>query len=118
MKFFWPLESPNKFVLHAEVHDVTKQNISHNPGKPTQPTLLHCNRVRTGGDGLRRFNLIYLYMYICKILNLPKRPWEFFAMGSFGGIPGWLLCAADAMESDREPTQIYTDIHGYTRMYT
>jgi len=111
MKFFWPLESPNKFVLHAEVHDVTKQNISHNPGKPTQPTLLHCNRVRTGGDGLRRSNLIYLYMYICKILNLPKRPWEFFAMGEKEEILSLLRFA-------RNDKKRIANLHGCTRMYT
>ena len=111
MKFFGPPETPGKNVLHGVQAIFAKQNFPHNPGKPTQPTLLHCNRVRTGGDGLRRSNLIYFDMYICKILYLPKRPREFFAMGEKEEILSLLRFA-------RNDKKRIANLHKYTRIYT
>jgi hypothetical protein len=41
LKFFSALGGGRNFVLYANLDEITKQNISHNSGKPTQPTLLH-----------------------------------------------------------------------------
>jgi hypothetical protein len=73
---------------------------------------------------MRRLNhslirkLFLLYMYICMILNKPKRSREFFAMRGFSRIWACFLLRAEFVKNGREPTQTYTNIHGYTRTYT
>ena len=110
MKVFSAVEIGNKFVLQAHKGVLTKQNIPHNPGRYTQPTLLHSVGLEGWVRGVHTPSIIHYYMYICKILNKPKRLRKFFAMRDFGefGAGSWLRTGI--MKIGREPTQIYTDI--------
>lgn len=84
MKFFYALETERKFVLSCVTMGNTKQNIPHNPGKYTQPTLLHRrgNLHRPGSYQNGLFN--QFYMYICYLLKVSKRYREIFAMAVLG----------------------------------
>jgi hypothetical protein len=86
MKFFCPLEINNHFVLSAIKPIHTKQNNPRNPEEYTQTTLMH---ERVFGDGphiLKSSNFNHFYMYICCLLNSPKRSRAIFAMAVFGVI--------------------------------
>jgi hypothetical protein len=114
MKVFSPLEGHMKFVLYAKVHIVTKQILSHNPGNPTQTTLLHSTGFSEAAMGYTILINIHYYMYICNILKITKRSREIFAMGENGEILSLLRFARNDRKLDREPSRTYTDIHETT----
>lgn len=118
MKFFCALGTEKKFVLSCVKDRVTKQNIPHIPGKYTQPTFLH-KRVIGGGIRFHKISIFnHFYMYICCLLNKPKRSRAFFAMGVFGVILMLLAGSVNAGFFDEEYTLQkgeYTFLHGVER---
>lgn len=111
MKFFCSLGMDMKFVLYDAGSKAAKQSVLYNPGKPTQPTLLHSY---TKGDGLMGFAkdlFNHLTMYICSLLKFTKRSWEFFAMGEKGEIASSLVLHRNDRINLHKPTRIYTNLH-------
>ncbi len=80
MKFFYPLESENKFVLswfHAKKY---KTNYSTHPRKTFKTFTYTRTAILRLGPGHKMNPFNHFYMYICNLLNSPKRSRAIFVM--------------------------------------